>query len=65
MDFIVTQDRFQITMGSLEDKISVENPVRLVDAFVEHIDLGKLGFNINILKTEGRPCFDSKHFLKN
>ena len=34
MDFIVTQDRFQITMGSLEGKISAENPVRFVDAFV-------------------------------
>ena len=29
-----------------------------------HLDLTKLGFIINTLKTEGRPCFDSKHFLK-
>ena len=64
MDFIVTQDRFQITLSSLEDKISVENPVRFVDAFVEHLDLTKLGFIINTLKSEGRPSFDSKHFLK-
>ena len=64
MDFIVTQDRFQITLSSLDDKITVDNPVRFVDAFVEHIDLSKPGFIINTLKSEGRPSFDSKHFLK-
>ena len=64
MNFIAIQDRFQISLSSLEDKITADNPVRFVDAFVEHLDLTKLGFIINTLKTEGRPCFDSKHFLK-
>ena len=64
MNFITTQDRFQVSLSSLEDKISVDNPVRFVDAFVEHLDLSKLGFIINTLKTEGRPSFDSKSFLK-
>ena len=44
MNFIVTQDRFQITLSSLDDKITVDNPVCFVDAFVEHIDLSKPGF---------------------
>ena len=39
MNFITTQDRFQISLSSLEDKIGVDNPVRFVDAFVEHIGL--------------------------
>ncbi len=39
MNFITTQDRFQISLSSLEDKISVDNPVRFVDAFVEHFGL--------------------------
>ncbi len=39
MNFITTQDRFQISLSSLEDKISVDNPVRFVDASVEHLDL--------------------------
>ncbi len=64
MNFIAAQDRFQISISSLEDKISSDNPVRFVDAFVDHLDLPQLGFIINTLKTEGRPCFDSKHFLK-
>ena len=64
MNFIATQDRFQMTLGSLEDKITDDNPVRFIDAFVEHLDLPKLGFIVNILKAEGRPCFDSRQFLK-
>ncbi len=64
MNFIAAQDRFQVTLSSLEDKIIDDNPVRFIDALVEHLDLIKLGFIINMLKTEGRPCFDSKHFLK-
>ena len=64
MDFIGTQDRFQITLSSLDDKISVDNPVRFVDAFVEHIDLTQLGFVINKLRSEGRHANHSKHFLK-
>jgi transposase len=64
MNFIASQDRFQMTFGSLEDKITDENPVRFIDAFVDHLDLPKLGFIVNTLKAEGRPSFDSKQFLK-
>lgn len=64
MNFIAAQDRFQVTFGSLEDKISDENLVRFIDAFVDHLDLPKLGFIVNTLKGEGRPCFDSKQYLK-
>ncbi len=42
MNFIATQDRFQITLSSLDDKITVDNPVSFVDALVEYIDLIKL-----------------------
>jgi transposase len=48
--------------SSLEDTISPDNQVRFIDAFVESIDLSKLGFS-KTLKTEG-PSFNSKVFLK-
>jgi hypothetical protein len=32
-------------MSSLEDKISNDNPVRFIDAFVSFIDLKKVGTN--------------------
>jgi hypothetical protein len=36
-------------MASLEDKISIDNPVRFIDAFVSFIDLKKVGFESEIL----------------
>ena len=51
-------------MSSLEDTIAADNPVRFIDAFVNSIDLVKIGFTPRVLKTEGRPSFDTKVFLK-
>jgi hypothetical protein len=36
--------RQELQMSSLEDKIGTENSVRFIDAFVEHISLGSIGF---------------------
>ncbi|MBK7357633.1 MAG: hypothetical protein IPI45_14195 [Saprospiraceae bacterium] len=35
-------------LSSLEDSIDQENPVRFIDAFVEQLDLVKLGFEVRI-----------------
>lgn len=51
-------------ISSLEDTISPNNPFRFVDAFVEALSLGALGLKIQTLKTEGRPSFNTKVFLK-
>jgi transposase/microcompartment protein CcmL/EutN len=64
MDFITPQNRQQITFSSLEDKISADNPVCFLEAFVEHLELEKLSFVVPELKTEGRPRFEAKLFLK-
>ena len=53
-----------MTIASLESRISADNPIRFIDAFVENIDLKAVGFEMQTLKTEGRPTFDSKIFLK-
>ena len=50
--------------STLEIKIEQDNPVRFVDAFVDHLDKSQLGFVVSTLKTEGRPAFESKLFLK-
>ena len=49
-----------MTFSSLEHSISFDNPIRFIDAFVEHIDLEALAFVVQTLKTEGRPSFDTK-----
>ncbi len=56
--------RQQLQVVSLEDIISPDNPIRFIDAFVHSIDLQKIGFRQQVLKTEGRPSFDTKVFLK-
>ncbi len=64
MQIISMYHRQQLEFGCLEDKISPDNAVRFIDAFVEHIDLEKLGFEVRATKQEGRPGFDAKLFLK-
>ncbi|WP_255577676.1 transposase [Flavobacterium sp. CHNK8] len=64
MQHILGISRQQLRFTSLEDTISPDNQVRFIDAFVESINLSKLGFSVKTLKTEGRPSFNSKVFLK-
>jgi hypothetical protein len=46
MQHILGISRNQLQMVSLEDKISTDNPVRFIDAFVGFIDLKKVEFEI-------------------
>ena len=64
MHFIAGENRFQLSFTSLEDQISKDNPVRLIDAFTEVIDLGRLHFVARAIKEEGRPPFEASVFLK-
>jgi len=51
-------------MVSLESLMGQENQVRLIDAFVEKLELERVGFLINTIKDQGRPSYDSRMFLK-
>ncbi len=51
-------DRFQIRFLSFEDQISPDNSVRFIDAFVDKLELNKLEFAAQTIKTEGRPAFE-------
>jgi transposase len=64
MNFIEPLNRSQLTFSSLEDVVSSDNPVRLIDAFAEQLDLKRLGFEVKELNKEGRPAIESKVFLK-
>lgn len=64
MDYIKSNNRHQIEMYNLDDQIESDNTVRFVDAFVEKLDLTQLGFVLNQIKSEGRPAFNPKVFLK-
>ncbi|MFZ1514186.1 MAG: IS1182 family transposase [Saprospiraceae bacterium] len=64
MNHVTGIPRLQLQMSSLEDSIDKDNSVRFIDAFVEQLDLLKLGFEVKTLKAEGRPSFESSTLLK-
>ena len=64
MNFKQGVAREQISMMSLECLIASDNPVRVIDMFVEQLDLGKLGFSKTTLSKEGRPPYEAKPLLK-
>lgn len=64
MNYITPQNRFQTTFTTLDELIGSDNPVRVLDAYVEKLDLNKLQYHIKALNREGRPPFAPKVFLK-
>jgi transposase len=48
----------------LDDYIAAENPVRFLDAFVDHLDLAALGFQRATPAATGRPAYDPADLLK-
>lgn len=60
------QGRSQVTLfpEALDDFVSEDNPIRVIDAFVDHLDLQKLGFQRVIAKPTGRPGYHPATLLK-
>ena len=58
--FVEGQDRSQVTLipECLDDFITEDNPVRVVDAFVQELDLSALGFKGRMPASTGRPAYD-------
>lgn len=64
MEFIQGQQRNQTYFATLEDQVASDNPVRLMDAFIDKLDLQKLGFSNTVHKREGRPPYAPQVLLK-
>ena len=64
--FIQSEDRSQSTLfpECLDDYIADDNPVRVIEAFVDELDLGKLGFEGSEPKATGRPAYHPSALLK-
>ena len=64
--FVEGIDRSQSSLfpAELEDYVAEDNPVRAVDAFVDGLDLGKLGFGRVAPLSSGRPCYHPATLLK-
>jgi transposase len=64
--FLAGADRGQSTLlpECLDDWIDESNAVRAVDAFVDALDLGKLGFEGVVPEVTGRPSYHPSALLK-
>jgi transposase len=64
--FVAGADRCQTTLfpACLDDWVDEDNPVRVVDAFVDAIDLVELGFGGVVPEATGRPSYHPAVLLK-
>lgn len=64
--FVEGQDRNQVALlpECLDDVVTEDNPVRVVDAFVSELDLHALGFDGLTPKSTGRPSYHPAVLLK-
>ena len=64
--FVEGMDRGQSTLfpESLEDWIGEDNPVRVIDVFVDELDLAELGFGGVVPEVTGRPSYHPSVLLK-
>jgi transposase len=64
MQYIQGNSRHQTYFSTLENQVSADNPVRLIDGFVDKLHLQKLGFTKTVHKSEGRPPYAPAVLLK-
>ena len=57
-------NRNQIFIASFDDFIEQNSIARIIDAFVENTDLGKLGFTNTTTNVEGRPYYPAAVYVK-
>ena len=64
--FIAGEDRQQSTLlpDCLDDYVAADNPVRLVEVFVDELDLTTLGFAGAVPEATGRPAYHPATLLK-
>ena len=66
MEFIQGENRNQINLlpSSIDEYIDEDNPTRVIDAYVESLDLQALGFEKAAPNETGRPMYSPKDMLK-
>src|SRR6202030_2713041 len=64
--FIDGEDRMQPALlpHSLEDYVDEENPVRVIEVFIDELDLAALGFSGMTPAATGRPAYHPSTLLK-
>ncbi len=64
--FVEGEDRRQSLLlpSSLDDYVTEDNPVRVVEVFVDELDLAALGFEGMRPAATGRPAYHASTMLK-
>ena len=64
--FVEGEDRYQSLLlpESLDDYVDEDNPVRVIEAFIDALDLGRLGFDGMTPAVTGRPAYHPSTMLK-
>src|ERR687897_936007 len=64
--FVEGEDRRQATLlpDCLEEYVTEDNPVRIVEAFIDELDLAALGFAGIVPEVTGRPAYHPATLLK-
>ncbi len=60
----LNRDQTALFPDTLEGYVDKENPVRFIDAFVDSLNLEKLGFKHALITELGRPSYDPSDLLK-
>src|SRR5258705_5855433 len=64
--FVEGEDRLQgaLLPHCLDDYVTENNPVRVIEAFIDELDLATLGFDGVVAETTGRPAYHPATLLK-
>ena len=64
--FVEGEDRTQVTLlpACLDDYVGADNPVRVIDVFIDELDLAGLGFEGVAPADTGRPAYHPAVLLK-
>ena len=64
--FVEGEDRQQATLlpACLDDYVTEDNPVRVIDVFIDELDLEALGFAGVVPEVIGRPAYHPATLLK-
>jgi transposase len=60
----LSRDQTALFPQTLDEYVEKDNPVRFIDAFVDTLNLEKLGFRHALSSEVGRPSYDPKDLLK-
>lgn len=66
MSYVRGEDRGQAALlpAAIEDYVAADAPVRVIDAFVDGLDVSGLGFGRSVPAATGRPPYDPRDLLK-